>query len=632
MQTDLQALAYKGLEQFWGYQEFNELQKESILSIINGRDTLVLLPTGAGKSLCYQLPAIILEGTCLVISPLLALIREQVNSLKRRGIEAEYISSEMDEIDIDRVFNYCNEGLTKILFVSPERLTNSYFIKRIEDVQISFIAVDEAHCISEWGQDFRPSYKNIKPFREHIKNVPIIALTATATQKVILEITSKLNLQNPEIFQKSFRRDNIKIIINQISDKYQYLLDFMKYNNNAGIVYTRTRKEAEELCNYLQKSGIKNVDFFHAGLSAKEKNIKQNRWQNSNHEVLISTNAFGMGIDKNNVRFVIHFNPTNSIENYFQEIGRAGRDGLESIALMLWNEQELHQFDNILKSQIPNKNEYLRVVSTLYTQHLIAEGEKSDHTFQFNIQNLQEKTKVSRSKIKNILTFLNNNEVIYYNSTPSKSSLVLKISISEIDDLASKDSYFLELLIRNLPGLSSGKVYFSIENLSQKIGIDTALIKNRIKELQDKNYLSFVDGSLASIRFITERNTKVIENYWWNLFVQIQKNKLQKWEEMKFFVTDQDYCKMKLILSYFGEKNVNDCGICYVCKRKKEKTFGNQLSYKILEELKQAPASVEELCYKLSYTKKEKILETLILLLDSEKIKMKDFRTYTINN
>lgn len=631
-QQDFQQLKFQTLKHFWGYDNFRDSQEEIINSVINRKDTLALLPTGGGKSLCYQLPALLLEGTCLVISPLLALMKDQVYQLKNSGIEAEYLSSELDEFDAEVIFNRCKDGLTKILYVSPERLTNRVFLQNLEEIQISFIAVDEAHCISEWGQDFRPSYQNIKAFRQDFNNIPCLALTATATPQVLREIQLKLNLNNPVLFQKSFRRTNIKIISDKISDKYQRVLNLLKYNNSTGIIYVRTRKEAEELTRFLQRNQISNVDFFHAGLPVKEKNQKQTNWINSNNQVLVSTNAFGMGIDKDNVRFVIHFSPPPSIENYYQEIGRAGRDGLESYAFLLWNEQELSDLDSILRNQIPSKKEFYDIVSYLYSSFQVAENDLPETVFQLQVQRIQNFTKASMAKIKNVLNFLHVQEIVFFNNNKSRSSLELKIAPDDIDLLSKKDAYFIELLLRNYSGLSSHKIMFSEMTMSKKIDVDVFLIKQRIKELQQKNFLEYIDGALASIKFLKHRDDRAISGKYWNLFEQIQKNKLKKWEEMKFFLQDSDYCKMKLILSYFGEKNVKNCGQCSVCESQKESVFGRDISREIIEILKQKPSNVEEIAIKLNYYKKENILENLIHLLDSGEVKMLNFRTYAYKN
>src|SRR5690606_28875929 len=412
------------------------------------------------------------------------------------------------------------------------------------------------------------------------------------------------------------------------SDKYQRLLDLMKYNSSCGIVYVRTRKESEELVKFLQRNKIPNVDFFHAGLPVKEKNAKQNLWINSQNNVLISTNAFGMGIDKDNVRFVMHFSPPQSLENYYQEIGRAGRDGGDSSAFLLWNEQELADFDQILRNQTPSKNEFYNIVSYLYSAFQIAESEMPESVFQLHLQRVQNFTKVSAAKIKSVLNFLHNQEIIFLNSYRSLSSLTLKISPEELDLLSKKDSYIIELLLRNYSGLATHRIMFSEQTLANKIQTEVQIIKDRIRDMQQKNYVEYIDGALWSVKFLQPRDERANKGKYWHLFEQIQKNKLQKWEEMKFFVQDNEYCKMKMILSYFGEKNAKNCGKCSVCDKQRESVFGRDVSREIIEILKQKPSNVEEIAVKLNYYAKESILENLIHLLDSGKVQMLNFRTY----
>jgi len=624
-----QKIKTETLQQYWGFREFRDMQENIVDAVVSGKDVMVLLPTGGGKSLCYQLPAIFLEGTCLVISPLLALMKDQVIQLKNRGIEAEYLSSELDEADSENIYSRCKEGITRILYVSPERLTNSYFLQNIENIEISFIAVDEAHCISEWGQDFRPSYQNIKSFRRECKNVPCIALTATATPKVLDEIITKLDLLQPEVFQQSFNRENIRIITEEIADKYSYIYDFLMYNQQSGIIYTQTRKDAEELAGFLRKRNMLNVDHYHAGLTVKEKNIRQRNWLNSNNSVLVSTNAFGMGIDKENVRFVIHFSPPNSLENYYQEIGRAGRDGKPASAVLLWNKQEIKNFDDILKNQIPHKEEFLKVITYLYSVFQIADFDASEKQHQFNIQKLKNLTKISVPKIRNILNFLHNQEVIYYNQLKTLSTIELKIPIEEYENLPKKDSYFIELLMRNIEGFSTHKVHFSEAKLLGKIGAEASFLKERLNELQKKEFIEYTDGSEASIKFLVPRNDRSFSGKWWALFRQIQKNRIRKWEEMKFYTQENSVCKKRMILAYFGEKNTKNCGNCNTCINKNDDFFSTDLKQEIISLLQQKPSTLDEIFIKLNFHKKEKIRENLILLLDSGKVKMLNFRTYT---
>ena len=627
-EAEIKGVLLKTLQNFWGYSSFRAPQEEIILSVIRGKDTLALLPTGGGKSLCYQLPALVLEGVCLVVSPLLALIKDQVTQLKSIGVEAEYLSSELDENEQEEIYARAAEGITKLLYISPERLSNSLFLQKITNIHISFIAVDEAHCISEWGQDFRPSYQRIGEFRKLFGDVPCLALTATATLKVIADIETKLTLKSPQIFQKSYKRDNLRIFHEEISDKYQRILDFMKNNSASGIIYVRTRKEAEELTAFLKQKGIENVDFYHAGLSLKDKNQNQKKWQQSDSHTLVSTNAFGMGIDKENVRFVIHFSPSVSLENYYQEIGRAGRDGHESYALLLWNEQEFSDIDDVFRNQIPNKTEFLSILSFLYSIFQIAEGEASEKIFKLNIQKIKDFTKASFAKIKNVLNFMHNQELVFWNNYKDLSTLELKISAEDLELLPPKEAYFVEFLLRNISGIATHKVSFSEEMLSRKLGISVQEIQDRIQYLEEKELVEYVDGSADSIKFLKPRNTREFQGKYWNEFQQIQRNKLQKWEEMKYFIRETDYCKMKMILTYFGEKNAQNCHKCYVCQ---PLNSTQNLSAQILNALNEKPMTFDEVRAKLNLSGKEEIFETLVSLLNEHKIKMLDYKTYTTN-
>ena len=623
-----QKLKMQALHEFWGFEYFRDLQEDIIDTVAHRKDAVALLPTGGGKSLCYQLPALVLEGTCIVVSPLLALMRDQVLQLQAKGIEAEYISSEFDEGELENIYSRVREGLVKILYVSPERLSNATFLRCIEEIEVSFVAVDEAHCISEWGQDFRPSYQNIKTFRDLLPQVTCLALTATATPKVLEEIVVKLNLKSPSLFQKSFKRDNIAIHCDEIADKYQRIYQLIKYFNASGIVYTSTRRDAENITDYLVRNGLKNVDFFHAGLSSSERNKRQNRWIKSNNHVLVSTNAFGMGIDKEDVRFVIHFSPPQSIENYYQEIGRCGRDGLGSYAYLLWNEQELSNFDGILKDQIASKSEYEKIVDYLYSIFKIADFDSSEETFQLDLHRIKKFTKFSIAKIRNVLQFLNNQEIIYYNPITKLSSLELLVGEDEVELLASKDAYFIEFLQRCLPGLFTRKVWFNESKLQEKMGIDAQLIRERLKELQTKNYINYLGGGAASIKFLMPRNERLLHHHYWTLLNQIQRTKVQKWEEIKYFVRDEEFCKMRLILSYFGEKNSENCGECNVCKQKSKGFLGKNIAQEILKVLAVKPAEVDEIVLRLGYYQREEVLEHLILLLDANKVRMYNFKTY----
>lgn len=627
---NLRDLKYQTLKEFWGYTEFRAPQEGIIDSILSGKDTVALLPTGGGKSLCYQLPALLSEGVCLVVSPLLALMKDQVEQLNSIGIEADYLSSDLDTVEEDLVYSRAKEGVTKLLYISPERLSNQRFLMETQDIQLSFIAVDEAHCVSEWGQDFRPSYRNIKMFREQYYHLPCIALTATATPRVLTEIVDKLALKAPQIFKKGFRRENIHINVLEISDKYPHIYHYLNMNRTSGLIYTRTRREAEELSQYLQSRGLTNVDYYHAGLPKDERIKKQNWWQRSSLNVLISTNAFGMGIDKENVYFVIHLSPSQSIENYYQEIGRAGRDGAESFAHLLWDKQDLLKVDKILRSQYTSKEEYQKIISYLYSMFGIAEQQKVEKEFQFSLEKLLKLTAIGKTKLKSVLNFLHIQEVIYLREQKNRSSIELLIPYDQIELLPEEDAYFIELLLRNIIGFTAQKVHFDEEILSEKLESPLHLIKKRLSKMKNKGYMEYIDGGQASIKFLTPRDERLLFGKYYKTFSTIQKNKVRKWEEMKFFITDISFCKMRLILQYFGERNAQDCGNCSYCSNRFQNNIKGSPQKDILNALASRPLTLDELCIAISNGNREEVLEHLILLRDSGKIKMQDYKTYML--
>lgn len=628
--SELKNLLLQTLHYYWKHQAFRALQEETIRSLLQGKDTLTLLPTGGGKSLCYQLPAVLSEGVCIVISPLLALMKDQVQSLQRKNIPSAYLSSEMEDYQMDEIYQKCKEGLIKILFISPERLSHPSFIYNFQEIKVSFIAVDEAHCISEWGQDFRPSYQNIKKFRAQFPHLPCLALTATATPKVIEEISKKLELQAPNIFRKSYRRENLSLHVLDIVDKYEFIYQFLAQNKTSGLIYTRTRKEAEDLFHFLSKRNIDNIDFFHAGLPTAEKNKKQRKWQYSNVDTLICTNAFGMGIDKENVQFVIHLSPSQSIENYYQEIGRAGRNGAEAYTFLLWNTAELKSIDGIIHAQTPSKQEFSTIVRAVYSLCQVADHEHTSVTFQLPIERIEKVTKIHRKKIISVLNFLHNQEIIYHNTRKRPSSIELKISTEQIGLMGANTEYFLELLLRNIPGIAQYKAYFNEEKLLEKLQINTINFQEKIRELSRLEILEYMDGQKSSIQFLTPRQDYKVEKEYWKLFYQIQKNNIQKWEEMKFFIQNQSHCKMKLILSYFGEKsNFEKCNQCSVCHQYQWNN-AQPLSTKIIELLALHPMGIDELAIRLIHFDKETILETVIELREAGIITMHDFRTYRL--
>lgn len=624
------SLKYKILQENWGFGSFRDLQEPIIDSILSGKDTLALLPTGGGKSLCYQLPALMKEGVCLVVSPLLALMKDQVEQLQNLGIQADFLSSDLDILQEEEVFSNCKNGATKLLYISPERLSNQEFLKNIEQIDFSFLVVDEAHCISEWGQDFRPSYKNIKTFRERFNHLPCLALTATATPKVLEEIISLLKMEKFSLFRKEIKRENININVLKIEDKYSSILEFLKYNKFSGLIYVSTRKDAEQLYQFVKNNGNYAVDFFHAGLSKEQKKHKQEWWKNSTGNVLIATNAFGMGIDKSDVRFVIHFSPPATIENYYQEIGRAGRDGRPSTAYLLWNERDFERKDGLLQSKFLTKKEFQKIISEIYSYYFIADMDSVDREFSLDLSQMSKVLGEKPQRIKVVLEFMNHHGLIFFRDKKTKSSIELLLPHNEIDSLPYSEGYFLELLLRNIVGFTYGKVKFDEFYLAEKLRISREILKEKIEEMQRKNYVVYNDGQQYGIFFIKERNQRSLEGEYWALFNQIQKNQIRKWEEMKFFITDEVFCKELLILNYFGHHQSGEkCGRCSSCRSGKNDVSQEKLEQRILNILDGNSAGLEQICILLKNFDKEKVQDCLSVLLNDGKIKMLNYKTYT---
>lgn len=622
------SLPNKILESYWGYKEFRPLQKEIILTILESKDTIALLPTGAGKSICYQVPALLVQGTCIIISPLLALIKDQVYSLKRKLIPAEYISSDQTADQQLSVFNKLRNNELKLLYVSPERLLNKTFLEIIKDIEISFIAVDEAHCISEWGNDFRPSYQQIIKFREYIGiQIPCMALTATATEKVLIEIIKKLDLHNVQVFKRSFNRENLSLQVLNSGDKFGEIERILHRYKGSGIIYCRTRNETKTLSETLKRKGFE-VEFFHAGLSPSERMQRQKNWTESTNQILISTNAFGMGIDKKDVRVIIHLSPPYSLENYYQEVGRAGRDGHLSHTFLLWNEAELSDIYSSLIQTISSKSEYEKVIRYLYSMFCIVPNELPDTIFDFDLKLFQQRTKINKSKIIPILEFLHNSSVLQWKYEPSDSLLKINFPIERLDtNFYGNDSFLFEKIARKITGVFSYQIKFNEKKLADSLLIPLSVLHSKFIKYNQSGDISYVDGNKQKIYFLEPRNDQKLLGSFWNEFQLIQQNKLVKHKELEFFIINSKYCRMKLILGYFGEKTNQTCGKCDVCCKPKfeEKSYLKD----ILSYIKEQPRSREDIYAEFRNVSFEKIHECLQDLISENKIKALNFNTYS---
>jgi ATP-dependent DNA helicase RecQ len=619
----------KYLHHYFGYETFRFNQKQIIENILSGNDTLALLPTGGGKSIIYQLPALISDGVCLVISPLLALMKDQVAQLEKKGIPAAYVSSDLTMFQQQEQLEKAQKQQVKLLYLSPERTSNYHFINALKYIKVSFIAIDEAHCISEWGNDFRPSYLSISDFRLQFPKIPMIALTATATKKTKDDIVTKLKLKNVAIFQNSFLRENLAIQMIKTDDKISMIVHLLKKYQGSGLIYCRTRKETEELYKVLKSKDL-FVDYFHAGLSDFEKQKKQKNWTASNFQTLICTNAFGMGIDKSNVRLVIHASPSYSIENYYQEIGRAGRDSITSATYLLWSENEMENYKYQLINIQCSKNEYTKIVQQLFSRNFITEQEEFQiKTYPFSIEKLQKNLGISSRKINVVLRFLENASLIRWEKNIQNSRIKFTCHPHQINYLNQLRYQIIEYFSRSIMGAFSEEITFSEQDLSNDFLVSAESIHQELVQLHQENWIEYLPASQQSITFLKPRK----DDYWisemWKKFKINQENNLFKFRELEYLITQNRHCRTRLILGYFNEKTKENCGICDVCLQ--NSSINHHLSNSILEYIKENNRTLQELILEFTNHSKEEIIETIQLLLSEEKIKNTSFLTYCIN-
>lgn len=616
------------LQKFWNYSEFRMNQEAIIESILNGKDTFALLPTGGGKSICYQLPALMLPGTCIVISPLLALMKDQIQNLKNKNIKACLLTSEQSIDQQLAIIESLKTENIKLLYISPERITSKLFLQHIQQISISFIAVDEAHCISEWGNDFRPSYQNIASFRKTF-NVPILALTATATPLVQKEISEKLQLFKPTIFKNSFRRSNLSIQCIETENKLAYLIYKLSKTQGTKIVYTRTRQEAEYISEILQAEQF-DIQYFHAGLSQAEKNKRQENWMQSNTQTLVATNAFGMGIDKDDVTLIIHFSPSYSLENYYQEIGRAGRNGNFAEAILLYNDFDFAEMKGKLWQTIPTKEQYESIIKKIYNQYQIGIGDLPEIPLEFDENKFAAQHKISSGKVTNVLEYLHNNQILYWDKDKSQSKIRIKITSQQLDFIAKNDAYALDEISRKLEGVFTYLVSFNDEFLRRSLHLIKEEYEEMLQRFLQLDYIEYYNGNRKHIRFLQARDDYFVLKRLCFPYHHYNQHKIQKYEELKFYIQTQNYCRMRLILGYFGEKSKENCEICDYCNGKNEQGTQHNHTEKVVQEIQQSPKTLEELEGCFPEFDKIFLIDVLQKLLQQEKITMKDYKTYQV--
>jgi len=620
----------EALRKVWGYENFRPLQSKIITSVLEGFDVLAILPTGGGKSLCFQVPGLCMEGLCLVITPIIALMKDQVEQLRQYGIKAAAIYSGMSLKEIDITLDNCIYGEVKFLYVSPERLKSELFIERAKRMKIDLLAVDEAHCISQWGYDFRPSYLEISGFKNYIPDSRIIALTATATREVTNDIVDQLSMKlNHRIFIQSFARPNLSFIVRKTEDKDAKIMDGLLKVKGSSIVYVRTRKRTKEIAEYLIRNDI-SADFYHGGLSFQERDTKQEQWMRDQFRVMVATNAFGMGINKPDVRLVVHADLPDNLESYYQEAGRGGRDGGRAFASLFYQEKDIEELRNRIRLSTPEPELIKRVYQSLANFYKIAVGSSLFASYDFDIREFTQTYHLDYLSTFHALKKLEDQGFIQLTESFYHPSKVL-ILISHEDlykfQVANKT---MELLIKNLLRTYGGELYSNFTIISEKkLAI---ILRTSVQDVEKK--LSFLDAQEVivydkrkdqpQITFTTPRfdasklplDVKFLEAR--------RSSDMDKADAMIHYVSQTETCRSVFIQHYFGEFNAFACGNCDYCieKVRSELTWSDTLSVqqKILEKLDKDPSPIDAVVKHFSDFREEFIISSIQQLLDNEEL------------
>ncbi len=621
------------LQEYWGFSSFREPQEAIINTVLQNKDTITLLPTGGGKSICFQVPALIKEGVCIVISPLIALMQDQVESLQKRNIKATTIKSGSSQNEIITLFDNIKFGNFKFLYISPERLQSTFIQQKIKELNISFVAIDEAHCISEWGHDFRPSYRNIKIVRELIPNLNFIALTATANKRVLEDISKNLELEEPSVFKKSFERENLAYQIFSVEDKLLRLEQIFTKTKTPAIVYVNSRKKTVEIANFLNSKKFKS-SFYHGGLSSKEKQNSFENWMTEKTPIMISTNAFGMGIDKSNVGIVVHYDLPLSIENYIQESGRAGRNNKKSFAVLLKNENDISVYKKQIEKSLPSILEIKEVHRKLYQYFRISNGEITENHYAFNILEFSKTYDFSVLKVDAILKILSNNGIIELTNTYNQKSTVFfketskNVIIHAIRNIYTKK--FIDSLLRTYSGLFKQEVKVDEFLLAKKCNITSKQVIANLERLDQEEILTYKRVKTdTEICFLVPREDDKTINRYSKEIIQFLKQKEKKSIDFLEYIQNKLTCRNIQILEYFDEKSTNKCGICDVCLSEKRAKKEN-ISINIISLLKTKNSlTSQEINQHLKANEKD-ILIHLRKLLSEDKIEINNQNKYQL--
>lgn len=555
------------LREHWGYSSFRPLQEDIIRSVIAGNDSLALLPTGGGKSICFQVPGLYLSGVCLVISPLIALMKDQVGNLRRRGIQAAAIYSGMRFSEVDAALDNCIYGQTKFLYVSPERLQTSLFIERLKKMKVNLLAVDESHCISQWGYDFRPPYLLISDIRQYIPDAPVLALTATATAQVVDDIQEKLGFRKKNVFRKSFARPNLVYAVLEEEDKPKKLAELLRASAGSAVVYVRNRKRTRLIAEYLQEQGF-SAQFYHAGLDTDTRSRRQDEWIQGRSRIIVATNAFGMGIDKPDVRLVVHTDLPDTLEAYFQEAGRAGRDEKKAYAMVLYNAADLVEMEKNLEDAYPDPDIIRRCYEAIGNYLELAEGSGEGQTFSLELGELLHRFQLPPKLFFQCIGFLERGGYMRFSETDNAYAKVY-FHNEDIDDrhLAEKEVILIKTILRSYEGVYDQFVRINEKQLGEKTEMSAEEVLKMLQRLHRQDVLSFSPPKTGfTVTYVQERVPLSRLSFPKEIYRLRKEVAAEKLHAVLRYVQRRDKCRSRLLLEYFGDREGQACGQCDVCR------------------------------------------------------------------